>query len=127
MKLGVVYILKCADGSLYTGVTSNLENRLADHQSGRSAGYTKRRCPLKLMWNTDVMDIQDAILLEKQIKHWSCKKKLALIYEEWEQLHELSKCKNASRCKHASLDYAWEYNKSFYSEINKDNTCPSSK
>jgi putative endonuclease len=127
MKPGVVYILKCADDSLYTGVTSHLENRLADHHSGRYPVLTKRRRPLKLMWNTDAMDIQDTILLEKQIKHWSRKKKLALIYEEWEQLHELSKCKNTSRCQHASLDYARNDNKNFYSEINKDNTCPSSK
>jgi|GEM_PF-377567 len=96
MKQGVVYILKCADDSLYTGVTSHLENRLADHHSGRYPGYTKRRRPVQFLWNTDVMDIQDAILLEKQIKHWGRKKKLALINEAWDQLHELSKCMNSS-------------------------------
>jgi putative endonuclease len=106
MKQGVVYILQCADDSRYTGVTSHLENRLADHHSGRYPGFTQRRRPVQPLLNTDIMDIQDAILLEKQIKGWSRKKKLALINEEWDQLHELSKCMNSSTHMPVSLDSA---------------------
>ena len=127
MKQSEVYILKCADDSPYTGVTSHLENRLTDHHSGRYPGLTKRRRPVKLLWKTDVMEIQYATLLERQIKHWSHRNKLALIHEEWEQLNELSKCKNSSRFNRESLDSARDDNKNFYSEINKDNRCLSSR
>ncbi|MBC8193821.1 MAG: GIY-YIG nuclease family protein [Candidatus Marinimicrobia bacterium] len=69
MKQGQVYILECADNSLYTGVTSNLEYRLYQHHEGYFQGYTHRRRPLKSLWNTNLMDIQDAIMLERQIKN----------------------------------------------------------
>ena len=99
MKLGQVYILKCSDGSLYTGVTSDLESRLADHQDGRYRGYTHRLRPVKLLWNSDEFEIQDAILLERQIKKWGRAKKLALIEEDWDSLKILAACKNASHYK----------------------------
>ncbi|NQT61690.1 MAG: GIY-YIG nuclease family protein [Candidatus Marinimicrobia bacterium] len=103
MRQGQAYILECSDGSLYTGITSNLENRLAQHQEGNFWGYTHSRRPLILLWNTDFLDIQDAILLEKQIKNWSRKKKRALINEEWNILHLLSACKNSSHSNNISL------------------------
>lgn len=78
MKTGIVYILLCSDNSLYTGVTSNLENRLYQHNEGLVRGYTSSRRPLKLIWNSDDMDIQDAIVLEKQIKGWSRTKKICV-------------------------------------------------
>ncbi|MCF7807698.1 MAG: GIY-YIG nuclease family protein [Candidatus Marinimicrobia bacterium] len=106
MKEGQVYILQCSDGSLYTGVTSDLESRLADHQEGRYHGYTHKRRPVKLLWNTDTMEIQDAILLEKQIKKWGRAKKLALIAEDWNTLKLLAECKNATNHKNRSLDSA---------------------
>lgn len=106
MKQGKVYILKCSDGSLYTGVTSNLESRLADHQEGRYRGYTYKRRPIKLLWNTDDFEIQDAILLERQIKKWGRAKKLALIEEDWDTLKLLAECKNQSHHKYMSLDSA---------------------
>ncbi|NQT61688.1 MAG: GIY-YIG nuclease family protein [Candidatus Marinimicrobia bacterium] len=104
MKSGQVYILECSDSTLYTGVTSNLENRLAQHHEGNYPGYTHSRRPIRLLWNTDLMDIQDAIILEKQIKNWSHFKKRALIEEDWDMLHLLAKCKNHSHHKNLSLD-----------------------
>ncbi len=106
MKQGQVYILKCSDDSLYTGVTSNLESRLAQHQEGALLGYTHSKRPVELIWNTDLLPIQDAIVLEKQIKNWGREKKQALVTENWDTLHLLAECKNESHHKNLSLDSA---------------------
>lgn len=90
MKTGVVYILLCSDKSLYTGITSNLELRLFQHHEGLLGGYTKSRRPVTLVWDSDEMDIQDAILLEKQIKGWSRAKKDAFIAGDILELVDLS-------------------------------------
>ena len=90
MKTGIVYVLLCSDETLYTGVTSNLENRLFQHHEGLLPGYTHSRRPLTLLWNSDEMAIQDAIVLEKQIKGWSKAKKLAYIRGDLPSLISLS-------------------------------------
>lgn len=46
-----VYILRCADGTYYTGHTDNLETRVAQHQAGSFSGYTHDRPPVELMWS----------------------------------------------------------------------------
>ena len=87
-----VYILKCNDNSYYTGVTNNLEKRLAEHNTGDArTSYTFSRRPLELVFSQQYTDIRQAITLEKQIKGWSRKKKEALIKEEWDKLKQLSK------------------------------------
>jgi putative endonuclease len=87
-----VYIVECSDTSYYTGVTNNLEARLAQHNGGYSAtSYTHSRRPVILRFSQAFHDIHQAIALEKQIKGWSRKKKIAFINEEWEKLKELSK------------------------------------
>ena len=92
MKFYYVYILECSDGSYYTGLTNNLEERLAQHQSGYVVNcYTFKRRPLKLSYSLQMNDITQAIALEKQIKGWSKKKKEAFINEDWLRLKELSK------------------------------------
>ncbi|NQT63050.1 MAG: GIY-YIG nuclease family protein [Candidatus Marinimicrobia bacterium] len=90
MKTGIVYILLCSDETLYTGVTSNLENRLFQHHEGFLIGYTHSRRPLTLLWNSEEMGIQDAILLEKQIKGWGRAKKYAFMAGDVPKLKELS-------------------------------------
>ncbi len=90
MKTGIVYILLCSDGTLYTGVTSNLELRLFQHHEGILPGYTHSRRPLTLLWSSEEMDIQDAILLEKQIKGWGRAKKYAFIEGNISKLKDLS-------------------------------------
>lgn len=88
-----VYILKCSDGSFYTGLTSNLEKRLNEHNSGFIKGYTSQRLPVSLVYSNRFTDINDAIKVEKQIKGWSKAKKEALIRGDFEALVILSKSK----------------------------------
>jgi len=92
MKYYYVYILKCVDGSYYTGVTNNIEKRLIEHNSDDSVtSYTSKRKPVELVYFQQFNDINQAIELEKQIKGWSRRKKEALINENWEDLKRFSK------------------------------------
>lgn len=92
MKYYYVYILKCSDGSYYTGVTNNIEKRFAEHNSDNpSNSYTSKRRPVELEYFQQFNDIKQAIELEKQIKGWSRRKKEALINEDWEKLKLYSK------------------------------------
>jgi predicted GIY-YIG superfamily endonuclease len=92
MKFYFVYILKCSDGSFYTGFTSNLDQRVVQHQMGKSAGYTSKRLPVELVWYEQFMDDpEQAIVWEKRIKGWSRRKKQALIDGDWDSLILFSK------------------------------------
>ena len=92
MKTYYVYILECSDRTYYTGVTSNLTNRLEKHESGRyKESYTYNRRPLELVFYATFTDVEMAIAVEKQIKKWSKAKKKALIDGEYEQLVNLAK------------------------------------
>jgi putative endonuclease len=89
-----VYILKCCDGSYYTGVTNNLERRLREHQTGyNQTAYTFSRRPVELKYYEHFNDINTAIAWEKQIKGWSRKKKEALFISNWEEIQRLAKSK----------------------------------
>jgi len=88
-----IYILKCADGSYYTGNTNNLEKRLAAHQQGEIPGYTSTRRPVIPVFCEEMDTRQDVFARERQIKGWSRKKKEALMQGDWEQLSKLSKGK----------------------------------
>lgn len=71
-----VYIIKCADDSFYTGITSNLDKRLIEHEKGYyKTCYTFRRRPIKLRFQQEFNDVLQAIRFEKQIKGWSRAKK----------------------------------------------------
>lgn len=91
-----MYILECADGSYYTGSTTYLERRLAQHQAGEGANHTKKRLPVKLVYYEEFQRIDEAFYREKQVQGWSRKKKEALINNMPEELHELAKCMNKS-------------------------------
>jgi len=92
MKYMFVYILECADGSYYTGVTNNPERRLAEHEEGINPdSYTFSRRPLKIVYSEYFMDPLQAIMWEKKIKGWSRRKKQALIDEDWKSLVEFSR------------------------------------
>lgn len=93
MKDYFVYILKCSNGSYYTGVTSNLEKRIEEHNTGTYKGYTSTRLPVQLVYSNRFTDVNEAIRSEKQIKGWSRAKKEALIKGDFELLKELSKSK----------------------------------
>lgn len=73
-----VYILRCKDGSLYTGWTDNLEHRLKMHQSGKGAKYTKGRGPLELVYSEQLADKSAALKREYAIKRLSRTDKLKL-------------------------------------------------
>lgn len=95
-----VYILKCSDNSYYTGVTSDLEKRIIEHQEGKYLGsYTYTRRPIELVFYTEFNEIEQAIRFEKQVKGWTRKKKEAIINKNWELLHSLSSCKNDTHYK----------------------------
>lgn len=63
-----VYLLRCGDGSLYTGVTKDLERRLAQHLAGRASRYTRSRLPVTLVWSREVDSWGNALREELRIK-----------------------------------------------------------
>ena len=77
-----VYILRCGDGSLYTGITDNIPRRLAAHQAGRGAKYTRGRGPLKLVYQEEVSDKPAALRREIEIKRMKRAEKERLIESE---------------------------------------------
>ncbi len=86
-----VYILKCSDGSFYTGSTWNLEKRLFEHECGLGAKYTAGRRPIQLVYFQEFDRIENAYQREKQVQGWSRRKKQALIDGNMEKLIEFSK------------------------------------
>ena len=74
-----VYILRCRDGSLYTGITTDLPRRMAAHESGRGAAYTRGRRPLHLVYTERRRGRSSALRREAAIKRLPRHAKLALI------------------------------------------------
>ena len=86
-----VYILTNRSGTLYTGVTTNLERRVWEHKQHRIPGFTQRYRIDRLVWCEETANIRDAIAREKEIKGWVRAKKVALIAAEnpdWADLSE---------------------------------------
>ena len=75
----VLYILQCSDGTLYTGVTNNLERRLARHGDGRASRYTRSRRPVRLVYRESVRSRSQALRRECSIKAMSRRGKKGLI------------------------------------------------
>ena len=88
---GYMYILKCADGSFYTGSTTNLEWRLYQHEIGKGSEYTRKRLPIELVYYEKFERIDEAYAREKQIQKWSRGKKEALIKRKFGTLKKLAK------------------------------------
>lgn len=92
-KEWTVYILECGDGSLYTGITDDLERRLKAHAEGKGAKYTRGRGPLKLRYRETVPDKSAALKREWALKRLRRKEKMAIIHEkEQETLEWLAIC-----------------------------------
>ncbi len=86
-----VYILRCADGSYYTGHTDNLEQRIAQHHAGTFVTcYTYKRRPLQLAFSQDFPTREAALTAELQIKGWGRKKKEAMMRGDWTEVSRLS-------------------------------------
>ncbi|HEY0115136.1 MAG TPA: GIY-YIG nuclease family protein [Allosphingosinicella sp.] len=81
-----VYMLRCRDGSYYTGHTDDLDARLWQHQNGIGCEWTKRRRPVELVW-CEVMPTRDeSFAAERRIKNWSRAKKEGLIAGDWQKV-----------------------------------------
>ena len=74
-----LYILRCGDGSLYTGITTDVEKRFEAHSSGKGAKYTRGRGPLELVYSEACQDHSHALKREWEIKALPREKKLELI------------------------------------------------
>ena len=86
------YILKCSDGSFYTGHTDNLELRIAQHHSGYFPDcYTFKKRPLELAYQAHFESREQALAAEMQIKGWSRRKKIALINNDFDALKNFSR------------------------------------
>lgn len=81
-KLWTVYILECGDGTLYTGITDDLQRRFKAHSEGRGAKYTRGRGPLKLRYWETVPDKSTALKREHELKRLRKNEKMAIIYEK---------------------------------------------
>lgn len=74
-----VYILSCADNTLYTGITNNLEARITEHNAGKGAKYTRGRLPVRQVYQQEVASRSAALKEEYRIKQLSKEQKYALI------------------------------------------------
>ena len=74
-----LYILRCGDGSLYTGLTTDVEKRLETHRSGKGAKYTRGRGPLELVYREECGDHSAALKRELEIKKLPREEKEKLI------------------------------------------------
>ena len=79
--MNYTYILKCKDGSLYTGWTNNLEKRVKDHNDGKGAKYTKSRRPVTLVYHEEFETKEEAMRREYAIKQMTRSEKEKLIHK----------------------------------------------
>lgn len=78
-----VYLLRCSDSSFYCGSTSDVGNRIKEHNAGEAAVWTKKRRPVVLVYTESHRTLLGARRREAQIKGWSIKKKLNLVNGIW--------------------------------------------
>ena len=80
MRKWYVYIVECADGSLYTGISTDVQRRLLEHNYGsKSAKYTRSRRPVRLVWSKEVSNRSEASKEEARIKKLTRARKMELI------------------------------------------------
>lgn len=77
-----LYILKCCDGSFYTGITNDLKRRFQMHQAGKASRYTRTRGPVEMLYSEICGNRSQALIRECEVKEWPRKKKEALISGE---------------------------------------------
>jgi predicted GIY-YIG superfamily endonuclease len=86
-----LYILECADGSLYIGHTDNLDARLRQHDEGVARSFTSTRRPLKLLHAQEFETRYEALTMERKLKGCSRAKKLAYIRNDWDAVRALAR------------------------------------
>ncbi len=74
-----VYLLRCKDKSIYTGITTNIERRLKEHKVGKGGAYTRSKKAVRILYTEEFKNRSRASKREAEIKSWSRAKKLALI------------------------------------------------
>jgi predicted GIY-YIG superfamily endonuclease len=89
-----VYVLRCADGSYYTGHTEDLATRVAQHVAGEIPGYTSTRRPVALVFSQEVATREEALTSERQIKGWSRAKKEAMTRGDWAEVSRLARARS---------------------------------
>ena len=85
-----VYLLECADGSIYVGHTDNLDQRMRQHDAGTDGCYTATRRPLRLLHAEEFETRYEALVIERKLKGWSRAKKLAYVRGDWDAVHRLA-------------------------------------
>jgi predicted GIY-YIG superfamily endonuclease len=80
-EIWFVYVLRCADGTLYTGITKDLTRRTRQHNHGTGARYTRSRCPVKLVYQETQRGQGPALKREAAIKRLTRRQKLAMVRE----------------------------------------------
>jgi predicted GIY-YIG superfamily endonuclease len=75
-------MLHCADGAIYTGITTDLPTRLAKHQAGTGARYTRSRLPVEVVWTLQGVSARQARVTERRLKRFKRAEKLMLIMGE---------------------------------------------
>jgi tRNA/rRNA methyltransferase len=109
------YMLKCADGSYYTGHTDDLDGRIAQHQGGHFQDcYTFNKRPLELVWSEYFQTRTEALEIERTVKGWTRLKKEALARGDWAAIQRLAK-KNFHKSDPKALRYATSHTLSGYS------------
>lgn len=81
-KLYYIYILECADGTFYTGYTTNLENRVLVHNKGLGSKYTRLRLPVSILYSESFESKSEAMKREYQIKQLTRSQKINLINQK---------------------------------------------
>jgi predicted GIY-YIG superfamily endonuclease len=85
-----IYILRCGDGSLYTGIAKDVDRRLAQHRAGRASRYTRAHLPVTLVWWREVLSWSLALREERRIKAMRKARKEALLLEARDSCPPLS-------------------------------------
>lgn len=100
-----VYILRCSDGSFYTGVTRrSVEERVSEHNLGLVPGFTSKRLPVELLFSEPYERVDEAVAAERRIKGWSRAKKIAYMRGDFEALSDLARNRAANAGEPRSLD-----------------------
>ena len=97
-----VYLLRCADGTLYVGHTHDLAARVKTHNEGHGSAYTESRRPVEMVYAEEHSSLQGAVARERQVKRWTAKKKEALVSADSSKLKTLSR-----RDKRSDSTFTW--------------------
>jgi putative endonuclease len=93
-------MIECSDKTIYVGLTNSIARRIKEHKLGLNMDcYTYSRRPLKLIFHQAFIQFEQAKVFEKRIKKWGRSKKIALAENRFDDLKQLSECKNSSNSK----------------------------